>query len=137
MNLIDTDAGVFKFFASDTWKNMKPNIAKNIGEALVGAGKLLDGFVNLMKEKVLPYLEMLASMLFTVIKFVGDFIPGVEVGTNIKGKLMRQAKADIRNKDMSDEEIEAQVDEKIRKIRFNHLKTTAQRLEFKRQNQNH
>tara|TARA_Y100000385_G_scaffold286954_1_gene350086 strand:- start:119 stop:1636 length:1518 start_codon:yes stop_codon:yes gene_type:complete len=122
-------AGIFKFFASPAWQKMKPNIAQSIGDGLEVMDKLLDKLIEAV-PMVINGLVALGEGLFELIKYIGDFVPGIEVGKNIRADKIEAARADAKNKDMTDKQIEAQVDAEIAKIRMQHMKTNASLLDL-------
>ena len=62
--------GLLMFFNSDTWKKMKPNIAKFIGEALQKTKEALTFLGDFLKGNLNPAM----GFFLTAIKAVTDFL---------------------------------------------------------------
>ena len=121
-------AGIFKFFASPAWQKMKPNIAQSIGDGLEVMDKLLDKLIEAV-PMVINGLVALGEGLFNLVYYLADFLPGIETGENIRAKKIKTAKIAVENPDKADEEIEAQVDAEIAKIRMQKMKDLAMALD--------
>lgn len=121
-------AGIFKFFASPAWQKMKPNIAQSIGDGLEVMDKLLDKLIEAV-PMVINGLVALGEGLFNLVYYLADFLPEIETGENIRAKKIKTAKFAVENQGKSDEEIEAQVDAEIAKIRMQKMKDLAMALD--------
>ena len=121
-------AGVFKFFASPAWQKMKPNIAQSIADGLKSADKMFEKLITYIPA-VIDGFKMLVNFTIEAAKFFADFIPSIEVGEEIRADKIAAARADEKNKGMTDEQIEAMVDADIAKIRQKHMMKKAAQLD--------
>ena len=107
---------------------MKPNIAQSIADGLKSADKMFEKLITYIPA-VIDVFKLLVNAVVEVYKFFADFIPSVEVGEDIRADKIAAARADEKNKGMTDKQIEAMVDADIAKIRQRHMMSEAARLD--------
>ena len=113
--------GLFTFFNSDTWKKMKPNIAKFIGEALQKTEKALTFLGSFLTDNLNPAI----NMFFRAIKAVTDFfieylIPGMDKGNEMRKDYMSDARGKL-GPGATDAMIKAEADAQIEIVRKRHV----------------
>ena len=121
--------GLFTFFNSKMWKDMKPNIAKFIGEALQKTEKALTFLGSFLTDNLNPAI----NMFFRAIKAVTDFfieylIPGMDKGNEMRKGYMSKAREKL-GPGATDAMIKAEADAQIEIARKRHVDQKVEQIQ--------
>jgi hypothetical protein len=117
--------GLFAFFNSDTWKKMKPNIAKFIGEALQKTEKALTFLGSFLTDNLNPAM----GFFLTAIKAVTDFlieylIPGMDKGEGNAIEAMQDVREEL-GQNATEAEVQAEFKKRTVKAREDYIDSYA------------
>ena len=124
--------GLLMFFNSDTWKKMKPNIAKFIGEALQKTEKALTFLGNFLSGNLNPAM----GFFLTAIKAVTDFlieylIPGMDKGEGNAIGAMKDVRREL-GPDATEAEVQAEFEKRTAKAREDYISSYSDAQVLKR-----
>ena len=124
--------GLFMFFNSDTWKKMKPNIAKFIGEALQKTEKALTFLGNFLSGNLNPAMGFFLTAIKAVTDFLVEYlIPGMDKGEGNAIGAMKDVRKDL-GPDATEAEVQAEFEKRTAKAREDYISSYSDAQVLKR-----